>query len=217
MLDGKRRVNKNKILNISQNDISPLVFAELAELKKNKEILERDNCEAAKSLEAKRRSLNLDYKSCQKIEKEHFDKIDKAREEYLDLVDKYDKKNEELINLNANVSSLVVLKQDLLLLIPKLEKTKLELEKEIYETTEKYNQDKKNSELYLNNLREKIEKENKVFNELDEKLTIAMAEFKEITEKNTIENKLLARRQNDLDIYENRLRKKYPTEIIILN
>jgi hypothetical protein len=217
MLDGKRRVNKNKILNISQNDISPLAIVELAELKKNKEILERDNCEAAKSLEAKRRSLNLDYKSCQKIEKEHFDKIDKAREEYLDLVDKYDKKNEELINLNANVSSLVVLKQDLLLLIPKLEKTKLELEKEIYETTEKYNQDKKNSELYLNNLREKIEKENKVFNELDEKLTIAMAEFKEITEKNTIENKLLARRQNDLDIYENRLRKKYPTEIIILN
>ena len=217
MLDGKRRVNKNKILNISQNDISPLAIVELAELKKDKEILERDNCEAAKSLEAKRRSLNLDYKSCQKIEKEHFDKIDKAREEYLDLVDKYDKKNEELINLNANVSSLVVLKQDLLLLIPKLEKTKLELEKEIYETTEKYNQDKKNSELYLNNLREKIEKENKVFNELDEKLTIAMAEFKEITEKNTIENKLLARRQNDLDIYENRLRKKYPTEIIILN
>jgi chromosome segregation ATPase len=212
MLEGKRRVNKKKILHISHIDISPLEASPLivAELKKQKELLERDNREASKSLDSKRRSLNLDYKSCEKIEKEHFAKIDKARNEYLDIVDKFDIKNGELININNQVSSLIMLRQDLLSVIPELKQDKIKLEKEIYETIERYNNDKKNSEIYLNRVREKIEESNKEFNVLDEKLTVAKAELKEITEKNTLENKILARRHNDLEIYERRIRKQNP-------
>lgn len=213
MLAGRR--NPHKSIKVF---ISPTKEAdELAKLKVEKEILARENRESAQALDAKRKSLNLDYKSCQKIEKEHFAKIEKLQNEYNLLFNKVQDKNEEYIKLAQSISSLNNLKQELEKQIPVLENNKLQLEKDIYEKTEKNNVDKKNSEVYLSGIRKKIDEEATLYNELNQKLILAKEELRETIEKTNEENRILSFKQRDLEIYEARLRKKYPNDTIILS
>jgi chromosome segregation ATPase len=213
MLEGKRRVNKNKLNKANDISISNL---DIANLKIQKELLNRENTELSASLDAKRKSLGLDYKSCQKIEKEHFDKVNKLRNEYLDLVSLYDSKSLELMRVNESVCSLRGSIQCLTADIESLNKDKEKLAIEIEETTYNNNVDKKNSETYLSNLRELIASLNNEYLDISNKLLIAKQELSKTLESTQLENKLIARRQKDIDIYEARFRGKYPNKTVIL-
>jgi len=213
MLEGKRRVNKNKI--ISKSDTKDEVLL-IAELRKEKELLNRANNELSASLDSKRKSLNLDYKTCKKIEDEHFAKIDKAQEEYFSLVAKVSEKNKEFKDFNTMISNLSQLKTSLEQTIPKLEETKLKLSEEIESMTYSHNIDKKNSEAYINNLREQISELNNEYLSISGKLLIAKDELKATFDRTLEENKLIARRQRDIDIYEARFRAKNKDKTIIL-
>jgi len=213
MLDGKRRVHKNKVKDIK--DVISDNF-NIANLRIQREILNRENTELSASLDEKRKSLGLDYKSCQKIEKEHFDKVEKLRDEYFNLIARYDAKSSELMRINESVCSLRESINGLTSDIELLKRNREKLAIEDEEMTYKHNVDKKNSELYLSKLRGEISILNSEYLNISGQLLIAKEELKKTQESNQLENKLIARRQKDIEIYEARFRAKNPDKTIIL-
>jgi hypothetical protein len=205
----KKKIKTNDIL-IENKDLAK----DLAMAKMEKEQLKRDNIAAAKSLELKRKSLGLDYKACEKIEKEHFSKVEKLQDKKLKLLLEVEDKKTELENLNISITSAFNLKNELVKSIPSLEDKKLKLENEIKETTEEYNRNKSNSEIYLSNIRNQIDIYHKELAILDSKLLSARKELKDLLEKTDLENKILHKRHKDLEIYEMRIRSKNPNIIL---
>ena len=174
MLDGKRRVNKDKLLNIREDKIS--YDLSIANLRIEKEILNKQNIESAIALESKRKSLNLDYKACEKIEKEHFDKVDKLQDEYAKLFNKFEDLKEECERLETRIGYLNDDRESLLKSMPILNEDKLRLENEIEETINKLNETKSNANKYIANITEKIENLNKEYQDIDGKLLVAKEE-----------------------------------------
>lgn len=185
-------------------------------LRITRELLERENVEITKVLNDKRKNSGLDYKACKRIEDEHFSKVDETDNKYLVLIEQLNEKNKELEASQARLNNIVETETYLFSKIPLLENYKIQLDKEIQETAEKFNQDKENSEIYLSNIRERIDKRHKEFKELSEELSRARKEFNQLIEDTQLENKVLSTRKKDLEIYELRLRKKYPNDNIIL-
>jgi len=207
------RRNKRKLVsNVSNIDI----LLEINKLKAEKELIEKENIEVTKVLDAKRKSIDLDYKSYEIIENEHFSKIEKANNEYVILLNDIDNKNKELEGINERTASLLSLEEKLNKTIPILEDKKNKLEIETTDVINRLNLNKKNSEIYLSNLTEKIEEERKIYEKLSEKVGNIKREYKKTMELINLENNVLGKRQRDLQIYEARLRKKYPNDKIII-
>jgi len=207
------RRNKRKLVsNVSNIDI----LLEINKLKAEKELIEKENIEVTKVLDAKRKSIDLDYKSYEIIENEHFSKIEKANNEYVTLLNDIDNKNKELEGINERTASLLSLEEKLNKTIPILEDKKNKLEIETTDVINRLNLNKKNSEIYLSNLTEKIEEERKIYEKLSEKVGNIKREYKKTMELINLENNVLGKRQRDLQIYEARLRKKYPNDKIII-
>jgi len=207
------RRNKRKLVsNVSNIDI----LLEINKLKAEKELIEKENIEVTKVLDAKRKSIDLDYKSYEIIENEHFSKIEKANNEYVTLLNDIDNKNKELEGINERTASLLSLEEKLNKTIPILEDKKNKLEIETTDVINRLNLNKKNSEIYLSNLTEKIGEERKIYEKLSEKVGNIKREYKKTMELINLENNVLGKRQRDLQIYEARLRKKYPNDKIII-
>ena len=201
-----------------KQDNSSLVEEQLAinELMSEKEKLQKENRELNKVLGEKRRASGIDYQACVIIEKEHFAKVDALKDEYVDIINLVDDKNEELSASNNNTSHLTKIVEDLKKEIPKLKEDKKKLEEEKQSILISLNTNKVNSEQYLTNIRESIDKKHREHRELSEELKVLRKEFAELSEKTKLENEVLAKRNRDLEIYEARLRRKYPNDKIIL-
>lgn len=185
-------------------------------LRITRELLERENVEITKVLNDKRKNSGLDYKACQRIEDEHFSKVDEADNKYLVLIEQLNEKNKELEASKQQYNNIIESEAYLKGVIPSLKKAKAKLEEEIKETAEKFNQDKENSEIYLSNIRERIDKRHKEFKELSDELSQARKEFNQLIEDTQLENKVLSTRKRDMEIYEARFRAKNPDKTIIL-
>lgn len=206
------RRKRNKILIVSNVD----ELLEINKLRSQREIIEKENIEVTKALEEKRKSLGFDYKSCDRIEKEHYDKLDKTNTEYIDLLNAIDEKNTELDGINYRIIDLLKIEQKLNNIIPELLKEKQKLEVELKDAVDNLNFNKNNSEVYLSNIRKNIDDERRIHKDLMEKIGKAKAELRITMDLIKEENAVLGKRQRDLEIYEARLRKKYPNDKIIL-
>lgn len=185
-------------------------------LRIERELLEQQNIVAAKTLDDKRKTSGLDYKSCKKIEDEHFAKIEKLESEYLDLVEKVEVKNKELLDAQNILSITIESENYLKNIIPTLKQIKVKLEKEIHNTTFKFNTDKSFMDRYLYEIRLETTDAKAELNSFIDKFSEAKVEFNKLIEATHLENKVLSIRKKDLEIYELRLRKQYPGAKIIL-
>lgn len=207
-----RRFKNQQKLNIQSVD----GLLELNKLIAKREQIEKENVEATLVIEANRNSLELHHKSLEIIEKEHFNKVSVAKKEYITVVNAIDDKNKELHSIEEMVNNLTSTKELLNQAIPRLLEAKQKLDLEIEKTTENLNLNKKNSEIYLENIRNVIEEDKKIHKDLSEKVSKLKTELRITSDLIKEENIVLGKRQKDLQIYEIRLRKQYPNETIIL-
>jgi len=207
------RRNRNKL----KQFVSPTEeIDKINKIKIERELKEEENRLLVLGAEENRKKLSALAESFKEIEKEHQKRLDESESQYFSIIDSINNKNKEFSTLNSLICNLKEKESELLTRIPVLESEKSKLENEIYEKTFNYNQDKNNSEIYLALLREKIDKENKVYNEISEKLVVTEEKLKNTIEKINNENGVLSTRKKDLEIYETRLKTKYPEEVIIL-
>lgn len=209
------------MLRRNRNKLKPFVspteeIDKINKIKIERELKEEENRLLVLGIEENRKKLSDLVASFEKVEKEHKNKLDESEKQYFSIIDAINNKNKELSTLNSLICNLKEKESELLSRIPILESEKIKLEDEIYEKTTNFNQDKNNSEIYLASLREKIDEENKMYNEISEKLTIAKEDLRLTIEKINDENGVLSTRKRDLEIYETRLKTKYPEEVIIL-
>lgn len=181
-----------------------------------RELKEAENKELVVGLNENRKSLFKLESSFKEIEKEHENKIEKSKNEYLSILKEIDLKSSELRAINEKIFSLLNIENDLLNSIPSLEKRKNKLEDEIKRKTEDYNKDKNNSEIYLTFLSKEISENDKKLKELKNNLNNTQIDFDKLIKKINNENEVLSKRQRDLEIHEVRLKKKYPEVKIIL-
>jgi chromosome segregation ATPase len=209
------------MLRRNRNKLKPFVspteeIDKINKIKIERELKEEENKNLVLGLEENRERLSNLVGSFEVIEKEHQNRLAESEKQYFSIIDAINNKNKELSTLNSLICNLKEKESELLARIPILESDKFKLEDEIYEKTSNFNQDKNNSEIYLTSLREKINEENKVYNEVSEKLVIAREDLRLTIESINNENGILSTRKKDMDIYESRLRKKYPNDKIIL-
>lgn len=209
------------MLRRNRNKLKPFVspteeIDKINKIKIERELKQEENRLLVLGIEENGKKLSDLVESFKKIEKEHQDRLNESEKQYFSIIDAINNKNKELSTLNKLICNLKEKESELLTRIPILESDKSKLEDEIYEKTTNFNQDKNNSEIYLTSLREKINEENKVYNEVSEKLVIAREDLRLTIESINNENGILSTRKKDMDIYESRLRKKYPNDKIIL-
>lgn len=185
-------------------------------LKIERELKELENKEIIGGLEENRLNLSKLISSFKEIEKEHYNRIDKANAEYAELLNAIDEKNKELDGLNYRIIDLLKIEQRLNNIIPELSNEKQRLEIELKDTVDRLNFNKNNSEIYLSNIRKNIDDERITHKDLIEKIGKAKAELRTTIDLIKEENAVLSKRQRDLEIYEVRLKKKYPNDKITL-
>ena len=197
--------------------VSPTAEAEKsAKLRIERKQLEKENIEITKTLDEKRKSLSLYRNAFDKIEKERLLNVEELKNKAADLTNKINDKNSEYKNISDIVSGFVASEQSLKISISSLEDKKIKLEREVKESTEKFNLDKSNSDTYIVSLREKSDKLFAEVSDLEKSLDEAKKDLKSVLERVAEENRVLSIRKKDLEIYEARLRKKYPEDKIIL-
>jgi chromosome segregation ATPase len=187
-----------------------------AKLRIERKQLEKENVEVTKTLDEKRKSLSLIYNDFDKVEKEHLLNVEELKNKAADLTNKINDKNSEFRNISDIVSNFVANEQDLKTSISSLKDIKGKLEAEVKDSTEKFNLDKNNSEVYIVSLRDKSDKLFIEVSGLEKTLDEAKKELNSVLERVAEENRVLSIRKKDLEIYEARLRKKYPSNTIIL-
>jgi chromosome segregation ATPase len=196
---------------------SPTAEAEKsAKLRIERQQLEKENVEITKTLDEKRKSLNLDHNAFDKIEKEHLARVEELQNKIVDLINLVDNKSAEHKNISLVVSDLRGVFDKLKVSIPELKDKKGKLEVEFKDLVDKFNTEKANGEVYLSALRDKSDKTFIELSGLEKSVDEAKKELKSTLEKIDEENKVLSVRKKDLEIYEARLRKKYPNDKIIL-
>jgi len=197
--------------------VSPTAEAEKsAKLRIERKQLEKENIEITKTLDEKRKSLSLYRNAFDKIEKERLLNVEELKNKAADLTNKINDKNSEYKNISDIVSGFVASEQSLKISISSLEDKKIKLEREVKESTEKFNLDKSNSDTYIVSLREKSDKLFAEVSDLEKSLDEAKKDLKSVLERVAEENRVLSIRKKDLEIYEARLIKKYPEDKIIL-
>jgi len=209
------------MLRRTRNRLKPFVspteeLDKINNIKIERELNEEENKALVKGLEENRKNLSDLMESFKKVEKEHQERIDKSENYYFSIIDSINKKNNELTTLNSLICNLIEKEKDLSSSITILTENKSKLDKEIATKTEDFNRDKYNSEIYLSSLRDSINNANNEYNDINEKLVIAKEDLRLTIEKINNENGVLSTRKKDLEIYETRLKTKYPEEVIIL-
>jgi len=213
----QRRVKNSRYSNNLKHFVSPTEeIDKINKLKIERELKELENSDIIKGLEENRLNLSKLISYFKEIEEENNERIEKAQNEFLTILSAIDLKASEFRTLDDKVFSLLNTEDELLRSIPILENKKVKLEKEIEEKISNYNVDKNNSELYLRTLSGDIEKNTNKLNKLKEELKNTQNNFDELIDKINKENEVLSVKQKDVEIYETRLRVKYPDAKIIL-
>jgi uncharacterized phage infection (PIP) family protein YhgE len=208
------RIKKSKNLKLY---IKPTEEADkIALLKIENEKLEKQNKELAEAVSEKMKRLQFDLSDYKKIEQEHFNKVENLTNQAVELISKVEEKQELFNKLNNNISILQekepILKDD----INKTGINLTKLEDKLLKETEEFNKKKFNNEEFIKVLDKKIKEKQSELSKFDSDLEKCKKEFDDTLEKINEENRILSKKQRDLEIYELRLRKKYPNETIIL-
>ena len=187
----------------------------LAKIKQETELAEKQNREVSESLAEKRKLDTLSYKDCKKIEEEHIEEVEKLENEKVSLLVDIEKKQDEYNKLNSLISNF---NNNVTFLEGKIPNLKKELkylkENKEFETLE-FNKTKFEHETILLGLAEEAKKQQDILIDIDNKLTSSRQALKETIEKINEENRLMSIRRKDLEIYEKRLRVKYPDDVIL--
>lgn len=189
---------------------------EIAKLRIEKELIERDNVEAAKALEEKRKSLGLDFKGFKKLEEEHRIEIDKLVAKKLDLEDVVNELDNREKVLRFQINGLIDQNESLSTMIMQKEARKTEIDQAFKVDMDKYASLREINQNALNKQREELLNLGTRISIAEGALERIKTEFDEMHQKAMEETKILGIRQKDLEIYERRLRKKYPKDTITI-
>jgi chromosome segregation ATPase len=205
----------------NRNKLKPFVspteeIDKINKLKITTEILERNNRELVKAIDEKEKKILLYAGACEKIEAEHLKKVEKLKkqEEFLKVI------SENLVLRESDLRNRILEyeeeKKDISESIEVLKIRKLRIDEEITDTAKRFNIRKTEKEEILKELTDKIYDVRVELDETMKKLETAKKEFEITVENTNRENKILSIKQRDIEIYEDRLRKKYPNDLIIL-
>lgn len=220
MLTGKRRVNKNKLLKNNSLEEKKIIIdnynLSIAKLKIEEEKMIRKNNDLSEAITKKNSEISGYKKDKEKIKKANYEEASNLRLKLKELKGLIDFNSNYLKTLEAMIPDKEKQEKELIESIGKLIETKKILEDEIVEKAEKGN---KNQTEANDNLAKTLKALSGAQNQLiafREETELAKKELEGIKETCVLENKILSRRQQDLDIYEKRLKRKYPEEIINL-
>ena len=214
---GKRNKQNNSRTNVIKPFVSPTKEAdERAELLIEIELEERKLKGIINAVASNSKKLSVQDGSCEIIQKEHIENLEKLQNEHAILFNNVEDKKEEYRSLNGSISNSQKVKIKLDEIIPKFEKSKKQLEKDIDVLKENHATTKGNCEAELTVIRQKTEDSKVIYNDVIKQMKVEKKELVDLIEKNNMENKVLAQRQKDLQIYAARLHKKYPNEKIII-
>jgi chromosome segregation ATPase len=220
MLTGKRRVNKNKLLKNNSLEEKKIIIdnynLSIAKLKIEEEKMIRKNNDLSEAITKKNSEISGYKKDKEKIKKANYEEASNLRLKLKELKGLIDFNSNYLKTLEAMIPDKKKQEKELIESIGKLIETKKILEDEIVEKAEKGNKTQTEAN---DNLAKTLKALSGAQNQLiafREEIELAKKELEGIKETCVLENKILSRRQQDLDIYEKRLKRKYPEEIINL-
>jgi len=220
MLTGKRRVNKNKLLKNNSLEEKKIIIdnynLSIAKLKIEEEKMIRKNNDLSEAITKKNSEISGYKKDKEKIKKANYEETSNLRLKLKELKGLIDFNSNYLKTLEAMIPDKKKQEKELIESIGKLIETKKILEDEIVEKAEKGNKTQTEAN---ENLAKTLKALSVAQNQLiafREETELAKKELEGIKETCVLENKILSRRQQDLDIYEKRLKRKYPEEIINL-
>lgn len=220
MLTGKRRVNKNKLLKNNSLEEKKIIIdnynLSIAKLKIEEEKMIRKNNDLSEAITKKNSEISGYKKDKEKIKKANYEEASNLRLKLKELKGLIDFNSNYLKTLEAMIPDKEKQEKELIESIGKLIETKKILEDEIVEKAEKGNKTQTEAN---DNLAKTLKALSGAQNQLiafREEIELAKKELEGIKETCVLENKILSRRQQDLDIYEKRLKRKYPEEIINL-
>lgn len=186
----------------------------IAVLRVERQKMEKENRELSASLTEKRECIDFDIDVKENVEREHKEKIKSliGIEEALDAI--VNSLTVEEQDLRGNIVKLKKEQDGTLSLIELLKTKNLKLNKDIIKNINDYNIQKGIQGKIINGLREKIDKGNIELKRLNEQSKSGKEKLKQVIKKANEENKILSKKESDLKIYENRMRKHNPNIIL---
>lgn len=187
-----------------------------SKLKAEIEVFTTQRKELSDTLSDLRKCIMADKGDYGKNEAERIFRIEDLEEQVLKLSKELEIKQNDLSNSTQNNTNLVVSSQSLENKIQKLNKEKIELEKEFEKITKSLDQfkifrqeEEEKRRVKLAVLRMDIEAETKKLNDI-------RIEYEQKRIHNLAEERRLSIKRSDLEIYEERMRRKYKDDTFVL-